>query len=70
MYGNWLNGIEKEINARVQVGPYALLWSLLNCRNDINFKKGTTPHFLHPWLLIGSTSCLSCYQRRNERYGF
>jgi hypothetical protein len=46
MFGNWLNGIDRDIKARIRVGTCAIVWSLWNCRNDITFNKKGTAHFL------------------------
>lgn len=46
MFGNWLNGIDKDTKARIRVGTCAIVWSLWNCRNDIIFNKKGTAHFL------------------------
>ena len=46
MFGNWLNGIDKDTKARIRVGTCAIVWSLWNCRNDIIFNKKGNAHFL------------------------
>jgi hypothetical protein len=46
MFRNWLNGVEKQTNARIRVGVCALIWALWNCRNDMVFNKTGTAHFL------------------------
>jgi hypothetical protein len=46
MFGNWLNGVEKQTKARIRVGVCALIWALWNCRNDMVFNKTGTAHFL------------------------
>ena len=43
MFGNWLNGIDKNTKARIRIGVSALVWSIWNCRNNIVFnRKGST----------------------------
>jgi hypothetical protein len=46
MFGNWLNGIDRDTKARIRVGTCAIVWSLWNCRNDITFNKKGTAQFL------------------------
>ena len=46
LFGTWLNGVDKEIKARIRIGVSAFLWAIWNCRNDIVFNKIQTPHFL------------------------
>jgi hypothetical protein len=67
MLENWLNGIDKDTNAGIQVGTCAIVWSLWNCGNDIIIKKKGNAHFFYrlpAWLCIGSTSCLTYYRRK------
>jgi hypothetical protein len=48
MFGNWLNGVQKQTKAQIRVGVCALVWAIWNCRNDMVFtkKKGTTHFFI------------------------
>ena len=46
MFGNWLNGVEKDFKAQIRVGTCALLLSIWKCRNGIIFNKGGHPNFL------------------------
>jgi hypothetical protein len=45
MFGNWLNGVEQHIKARIRLGVCALVWALWKCRNDTVFNKIGTAHF-------------------------
>jgi hypothetical protein len=47
MSKNWLNGVEKQIIARILVGMCALIWSIWNCGNNMVYNKVETSHFLH-----------------------
>jgi hypothetical protein len=46
MFGNWLNGVDKDDKARIRIGISALCWSIWNCRNDMVFNKIDSTHFL------------------------
>jgi hypothetical protein len=46
MFGIWLNGIDKDTNAQIRVGTFALMWSLWNCENNIIFNKKGNDYFL------------------------
>ena len=46
LFGTWLNGIGKDVKARIHIGVSAFLWAIWNCRNDIVFNKIQIPHFL------------------------
>ena len=39
MFGNWLNGVNKQDKARLRIGVSALCWSIWTCRNNIVFNK-------------------------------
>jgi hypothetical protein len=43
MFGNWLNGVPKDVKARICIGVSSLCWSIWTCRNNIIFnnQKGT-----------------------------
>jgi hypothetical protein len=46
MFGNCLNGVNKDDRARIRIGVSALCWSLWTSRNDIIFNKQTGTNFL------------------------
>lgn len=46
MFGNWLNGVDKDDKARIRIGISALCWSIWNCRNDMVFNKIDSTNFL------------------------
>ena len=46
MFGNWLDGVEKDLKAQIRVGACALLWSIWRCRNDIIFNNARNANFL------------------------
>ena len=46
LFGNWLNGTDKDTKARIRIGVSACLWTIWNCRNDIVFNKVQNPHFM------------------------
>jgi hypothetical protein len=46
LFGNWLNGLDKQIKLRVHIGVCALMWAIWNCRNDVIFNKSTNAQFL------------------------
>jgi hypothetical protein len=37
LFGNWLNGVAKKDKVRIRVGVRALIWAVLNVRNDFIF---------------------------------
>lgn len=39
MFGNWLRGVTRQLNAQIGVGVCALCWIIWNSRNDIVFNK-------------------------------
>jgi hypothetical protein len=47
MFGNWLNGVDKNDKSRIHIGVSALCWSIWNCRNDIIFNRQKGTDFLH-----------------------
>jgi hypothetical protein len=55
MFGNWLNGVDRNDEARIRIGVLALCWSIWNCRNTIVFdkQKGTIFCRLSDSLRIG-----------------
>ena len=46
MFGNWLNGVQKEDKARIRIGVAAICWSIWTSRNDLIFNKKTGTNFL------------------------
>jgi hypothetical protein len=46
MVGNWLNGVPKEVKARIRIGVSALCWSIWTCRNNIIFSNQKDTNFL------------------------
>jgi hypothetical protein len=52
MFGNWLNGIDKDIKARIRMGVSAICWEIWHCRNNIIFNKQSVLTFcrLFVWL--------------------
>jgi hypothetical protein len=45
LFGNWLNGINKQIKAWIHVGVCFLVWAIWNCRNDVVFNRNAKPIF-------------------------
>jgi hypothetical protein len=43
LFGNWLNGIDKQTKARICVGVCALVWAIWNCRNEVVFNRYAKP---------------------------
>jgi hypothetical protein len=39
MFGNWLNGVNKNDKAYIWIGISAIYWSIWTYRNDIIFNK-------------------------------
>jgi hypothetical protein len=39
MFGNWLNGVDRNDKAMILIGVLALCWSIWNCQNTIVFDK-------------------------------
>jgi exonuclease III len=46
MFGNWLNGVDKQSKDLIRIGVSALCWSIWRCRNDIIFNNKTKFDFL------------------------
>ena len=46
MFGNWLNGVDRQSKDIIRIGVSALCWSIWRCRNDIIFNKKSNFHFL------------------------
>jgi hypothetical protein len=46
MFGNWLNGVNKQDKARIRIGISAVCWSIWTTRNGIIFNKQTGTNFL------------------------
>jgi hypothetical protein len=51
MFGNWLNGVDRNDKARTHIGVSALCWSIWTCRNSIVFDKKKDTNFLQVILL-------------------
>jgi hypothetical protein len=60
MFGNWLNGVPKEIKDRICIGVSALCWSIWTCRNNIIFNNQNDTFFLQVlrltvhWIMLWS----------------
>ena len=62
MFGNWIQGISKDLKPLVLLGAAATYWSIWLCRNDIVFEKKKYPsplrviflviHQLHTWAIL------------------
>jgi hypothetical protein len=46
MFGNWLNGVPKDVKARIRIGIPVMCWSIWTCRNNIIFNKQKDTNFL------------------------
>ena len=46
MFGNWLNGVDRQSKAYIRIGVAALCWSIWRVRNDMIFNKKPSFHFL------------------------
>jgi hypothetical protein len=46
LFGNWLAGVVKKDKVQIRVGLCALLWAILNVRNDYIFNKRKTTSFM------------------------
>ena len=44
MFGNWLNGVDKQTKARIRIGVSAICWSIWNCRNNLIFNIARNFH--------------------------
>ena len=47
MFGNWLQGISKEMKPLVLLGAATTCWSFWLCRNDLVFERKINPSSLH-----------------------
>jgi hypothetical protein len=64
MFGNWLNGTEKDEKANIRVGVCAVLMAIWHVRNDFIFNKSCFPsflrviplaiHWIHTWSYLQS----------------
>jgi hypothetical protein len=52
MFGNWLNGVPKDVKARIRIGSLALCLSICTCRNNIIFNKQNNTNFLQVIRLV------------------
>jgi hypothetical protein len=41
MFGNWLNGVDRQSKTFMRIGVSSLCWSIWRARNDIIFNKKT-----------------------------
>ena len=46
MFGNWLNGMDKQTKARIRIGVSAICWSIWNCRNNLVFNRSSNFHIM------------------------
>jgi hypothetical protein len=46
MFGNWLNGVDRQSKSFIRIEVSALCWSIWRVRNDIIFNKKVSFHFL------------------------
>jgi hypothetical protein len=46
LFGNWLNGIDKQVVNQLRVTVCAIIWALWNARNDHVFNKPKNISFL------------------------
>jgi hypothetical protein len=46
MFGNWLNGIDKETKSRIRIGVSALCWAIWRSRNNVVFNNANNSNFL------------------------
>jgi hypothetical protein len=61
LFGNWLNGVNKQVKLRVRIGVCALMWAIWNYTNDVIFNKASNAQLLH-----GSMHGPYCYPKTNE----
>jgi hypothetical protein len=52
MFGNWLNGVDRQSKAMIRIGVSALCWSIWRVHNDIIFNKKTNFNFLQDILMM------------------
>jgi hypothetical protein len=67
LFGNWLNGVDRQSKASIRIGVSALCWSIWRVRNDIIFNKKPSFHFLQViymmahwvqlWVARGAAGC-------------
>ena len=46
MFGNWLNGVDKQTKARIRIGVSAICWAIWNCRNNLIFNRARNFHVM------------------------
>ena len=67
MFGNWIQGISKDLKPLVLLGAAATYWSIWLCRNDIVFEnKNSSPFRLSSWLFIDIICGLSSKSRTHK----
>jgi hypothetical protein len=52
LFGNWLNGVDRQSKAFIRVGVSALCWSIWRTRNDLIFNKKQSFHYLQVILMV------------------
>ena len=63
MFGNWLNGVDKQSKALIRVGVSALCWSIWRCRNDFIFNNTKKNYYFAVTNLLvkRSKNCFNCW---------
>jgi hypothetical protein len=46
MFGNWLNGVNRQLKGQIRIGVSALCWSIWRCRNEVVFNKKSKFSFM------------------------
>jgi hypothetical protein len=46
MFGNWLNGVNRQLKGQIRIGVSAVCWSIWRYRNDVVFNKKPNVSFL------------------------
>jgi hypothetical protein len=60
IFGNWLNGVPKDVKARICIRVLSLCWSIWTCRNNIIFNNQKDTNVLQVlrlaahWILLWS----------------
>jgi hypothetical protein len=69
LFGNWLNGIDRKIKARICVEVCALVWAIWNFCNDVVFNRNVKPNFLHVIHRAASSIHMWSYLLLPEQWG-
>jgi hypothetical protein len=69
LFGNWLNGIDKQTKARIHVGVCALVWAIWNCRNEVIFNRCSKPSILQVIHMAASLIHMWSYLLPPEQMG-